>query len=136
MSELDELKKLAGIREFKGYESYDGSNISMTANEKRQIEKEHNIQPGTPEWFQLWFSLPYMTGEKPFDTDKDPNEYDQEGLMAKENLTTAMDAANELRSILDSDENLPEWVQAKITKAVDYLDTVRDYMKSKNFSNE
>jgi hypothetical protein len=136
MSELNELKKLAGIGEFKGYESYDGSNISMTANEKRQIEKENNIQPGTPEWFQLWFSLPYMTGEKPFDTDKDPNEYDQEGLMAKENLTTAMDAANELRSILDSDENLPEWVQAKITKAVDYLDTVRDYMKSKNFSNE
>jgi hypothetical protein len=27
--------------------------------------KKHNIQPGTPEWFQLWFSLPYMTGEKP-----------------------------------------------------------------------
>lgn len=62
----------------------------------------------------------------------DAGEYDQEGDMAKSQLTTAADAANELRSILDSDENLPEWVQAKITKAVDYLDTARDYMKAKN----
>jgi hypothetical protein len=61
----------------------------------------------------------------------DPGEYDQEGEMAQQDLRTASDAADELRSILSADENLPEWVQAKITKAVDYLDTVRDYMKSK-----
>tara|TARA_R110000803_G_scaffold50186_3_gene104227 strand:- start:292 stop:1941 length:1650 start_codon:yes stop_codon:yes gene_type:complete len=57
-------------------------------------------------------------------------EYDDEAGMAKQDLTQAQDAAEELRSILDSDENLPEWVQAKITKAVDYLDTARDYIKS------
>jgi hypothetical protein len=66
------------------------------------------------------------------DADKEPGEYDQEGDMAKQDLATASNAAEELRSILDSDENLPEWVQSKITKAVDYLDTVRDYMKSKD----
>jgi hypothetical protein len=33
--------------------------------EKRALEKKHNIKPGTPEWFQLWFSLPYLTGEPP-----------------------------------------------------------------------
>ena len=63
---------------------------------------------------------------------EDAGEYDQEGDMARRDLATAADAAEELRSILDSDENLPEWVQSKITKAVDYLDTVRDYMKSKD----
>jgi hypothetical protein len=63
--ELDELKKLAGITEFKGLQPYGGSNISITGNEKQKLEKEHNIKPGTPEWFQLWFSLPYMTGEPP-----------------------------------------------------------------------
>ena len=63
---------------------------------------------------------------------EDAGEYDQEGDMAKQDLATAANAAEELRSILDSDENLPEWVQSKITKAVDYLDTVRDYMKSKD----
>jgi hypothetical protein len=61
----------------------------------------------------------------------DPAEYDQEGEMARQDLFTAAEAANELRSILHSDENLPEWVQAKITKAVDYLDTARDYIKAK-----
>lgn len=69
--ELSELKRLAGINEFKGYIKYnpvdphDGSNISITGNAKGELQKKHNIRPGTPEWFQLWFSLPYLTGEKP-----------------------------------------------------------------------
>lgn len=63
--EIEDLKKLAGICEFKGYQQYEGSNISITGNEKRQLERKLNIQPGTAEWFQLWFSLPYLTGEKP-----------------------------------------------------------------------
>ena len=62
---LDELKRLAGITEFKGLKPYEGSNISVTGNEKRQLEKKHNIQPGTPEWFQLWFSRPFLTSEPP-----------------------------------------------------------------------
>lgn len=61
---LDELKKLAGINEFKGLQPYGGSNISVTGTEKRKIEKEKNIQPGTDDWFQLWFSRPYLTGER------------------------------------------------------------------------
>lgn len=67
---LEDLKRLAGITEFKGYQPYGGSNISITGTEKRQLEKKHNIKPGTPEWFKLWFSLPYMTGEKPVGDDK------------------------------------------------------------------
>lgn len=38
-----------------------GSNISLTGSEKSALMKEHNIKPGTPEWFQLWFSRPFMT---------------------------------------------------------------------------
>ena len=63
--ELEDLKRLAGITEFKGYKSYEGSNISITGNEKGELMKKHNIKPGTPEWFKLWFSKPYLTGEKP-----------------------------------------------------------------------
>lgn len=62
---IEDLKKLAGINEFKGYAPYEGSNVSITGTEKRELERKHNIKPGTPEWFQLWFSLPYMTGEPP-----------------------------------------------------------------------
>ena len=66
--DISTLKRLAGINEFKGFQPYtieQGSNISLTGNEKGQLMKKHNSRPGTPEWFQLWFSLPYMTGEKP-----------------------------------------------------------------------
>ena len=60
-------------------------------------------------------------------------EYDREGDMAKDDLRTIDDAAEELYSILRADDNLPEWVQSKITKAVDYIDTARDYMKAQNY---
>ena len=68
VKELEDIKRLAGV-----YEPYVeegdgsmGSNISKTANKISNIMKEKNIQPGTPEWFQLWFSKPYLTGEKPY----------------------------------------------------------------------
>lgn len=64
MDELDKLKHLAGITNYKN--SYEGSNISITGNEKAQIMKEQNVKPGSQEWFKLWFSKPYLTGEKAF----------------------------------------------------------------------
>lgn len=62
---LDELKKLSGITKNNLTDIKTGSNISLTGMEKARLMKEHNIKPGTPEWFQLWFSRPYLTGEKP-----------------------------------------------------------------------
>lgn len=67
--DIQRLQFLGGIgrlQEYRG-EAPEGSNISKTAMEKVQIMTDQNIQPGTPEWFQLWFSLPYLTGEKPTD---------------------------------------------------------------------
>ncbi|MCX7592611.1 MAG: hypothetical protein N2235_02405 [Fischerella sp.] len=66
---IADLKILAGISH-KGswqpvkFESQ-GSNISLTGNQKAQIQKDRNIKPGTGAWFRLWFSKPYLTGEKP-----------------------------------------------------------------------
>ena len=65
--DINDLKRLAGITEFKGFKPYEGSNISITGNEKGELMKKHNIKPGTDEWFKLWFSKPYLTGEKPID---------------------------------------------------------------------
>ena len=77
-----------------------------------------------------------MEDHGPEDPDAEYNkgEYDREGDMAKDDLRTIADAAQELYSILDADENLPEWVQLKIIKAVDYLDTARDYMKANKYA--
>lgn len=65
--DLSNLQVLAGIAPAKKYEEQfaEGSNISKTANEKAELMRKHNIKPGTQEWFRLWFSLPYMTGETP-----------------------------------------------------------------------
>ena len=68
MDSIQELKVLAGINTrplFTTYQGYPGSNISVTGNEKGELMKTHNIRPGTEEWFRLWFSKPYLTGETP-----------------------------------------------------------------------
>jgi len=68
--ELKIVQHLAGlnsINRLQEYKGMQGSNISATGSEKGRIQREHNIRPGTPEWFKLWFSLPYMTGERPIE---------------------------------------------------------------------
>ena len=53
---IERLKELAGVNEFKGYTEYTLENMSKTANELKKKEKENNIKPGDKEWFELWFS--------------------------------------------------------------------------------
>jgi hypothetical protein len=65
MNELDSWKVLAGIKHQTTSSAPDGSNISITANDKARIMREQNIKPGTDAWFKLWFSKPYLTGERP-----------------------------------------------------------------------
>jgi hypothetical protein len=64
--------------------------------------------------------------------EKDPNEYDNEGKMMKDQLDIVMDAADEIYDIVDDMDNLPEWCQNKITKAADYIDSVRDYLMAQD----
>ena len=63
MDELEYLKKLAGVNEFKGYTPYTLENISDAATANRKKEREQNIRPGDEEWFKLWFGLPKMHGQ-------------------------------------------------------------------------
>lgn len=65
MDNLTQLKLLAGIGNKLNWTAYPGINISITGTEKAQLQREHRIEPGTQEWFKLWFSKPYLTGEKP-----------------------------------------------------------------------
>jgi hypothetical protein len=58
----------------------------------------------------------------------DDAEYGQEGDMAKDDLHSLQDAAAELSGILNDNDDLPEWVQSKITKALDYIHSSNQYM--------
>ena len=67
MDELEYIKKLAGVNEFKGYTEYQiDENPSITAAAIKQKERDMGVKPGDEEWFKLWFSKPYMTGVPKF----------------------------------------------------------------------
>lgn len=61
------LKRLAGINEFQGYSEYQiDENPSITAAKIKDKEKKLGLKPGDADWFKLWFSKPYMTGQPSF----------------------------------------------------------------------
>ena len=66
----------------------------------------------------------------------DQGEYDQEGDMAKDQLHSIEKAADELAALLDDEDNLPEWVQSKITKALDYLQATNQYMDQERHDSD
>ncbi len=56
---------------------------------------------------------------------------DEEYSMVRSELKTLMDAAKRLNAKVGKGEgNLEAWVQSKITKAADYIDTAADYLNS------
>jgi hypothetical protein len=61
---------------------------------------------------------------------KEKTEYDYEGDMARGQLQSIISNAQRVHDMLEDDDNLPEWVQSKITLAEDYISTVANYMMS------
>ena len=66
----------------------------------------------------------------------DQGEYDFEGQMARTQLQTILRNSKDLIDMLSDEENMPEWVQSKITLAQDYITTVRDYLQSREELDE
>jgi hypothetical protein len=61
----------------------------------------------------------------------DKGEYDYEGQMARTQLQTTMRNCKDMIAMITDDDNMPEWVQSKITLAQDYITSARDYLQSK-----
>jgi hypothetical protein len=57
-------------------------------------------------------------------------EKDYEYSMARSELSTIISAANRLKKKMKGEGNIEAWVQSKITKAADYIDTAADYIDS------
>jgi len=60
--------------------------------------------------------------------EKDKKEYDYEGEMVKSDLRSIMANAQRIHDMLEDNDNLPEWVQSKITVAEDYVSTAANYL--------
>jgi hypothetical protein len=75
-----------------------------------------------------------MTRENDMDP-ADQGEYDQEGSMAKDDIKTVVRHAMALEKILGDNDNLPEWVQAKLAKIEGMMTAVDDYMQNQKSGN-
>jgi hypothetical protein len=76
---------------------------------------------GTPDWYKKKYGL---------NEAKEKTEYDYEGDMARGQLQSVINNAQRVHDMLKDNDNLPEWVQSKITLAEDYISTVANYMMS------
>jgi|TARA_Y100000592_G_C5255587_1_gene214851 hypothetical protein len=52
----------------------------------------------------------------------------REGKMAKYDAKEIAQDAIDVFKMIDKDDDLPEWLEAKITKAADYMNSVKDYL--------
>jgi hypothetical protein len=77
---------------------------------------------GMPEWYKKKYGHIKEAKEK--------TEYDYEGDMARGQLQSIVNNAQRVHDMLKDNDNLPEWVQSKITLAEDYISTVANYMMS------
>lgn len=64
--DLNNIRVLAGLRPLTTKEPVVKEqimNMTHTAQVRADYMRTHNIQPGTEDWFRLWFSRPYLTGD-------------------------------------------------------------------------
>ena len=53
---------------------------------------------------------------------------EKEGKMAKYDAKEIAEDSLDVFKMIDVDMDLPEWLEAKITKAADYMNSVKDYL--------
>ncbi len=98
-----------------------------------KLERRDECRYGPKYWDM--FSLPaeIVSSKKDYNTTMPhpANEAkDHEHSMARSEISTVIAAAKRLRGKLKGEGNIEAWVQSKITKAADYLDSAADYLDS------
>ena len=71
----------------------------------------------------------------PFKVNEDHHDK-KEGKMAKYDAKEIADDAMDVFNMIDKTDDLPEWLEAKITKAADYMNSVKDYLTHHQPKNE
>ena len=61
--------------------------------------------------------------------DKTHDDEDHEGSMAKRQMFKTAEYATIIFGMLDDDEELPAWIQSKLTKVADYIGVVKHYLE-------
>jgi hypothetical protein len=102
----------------------DGFTLELKSNEGKDIKVNYNM-------FQQKGNIPenYSFGlQKSPQKYQGPDEVDYEGEMAKSELLKMKKYAIALCNMIDDETQLEAWVQAKLTKASDYMSAVYHYL--------
>lgn len=101
-----------------------------------KLERRSECKYGTKYWDM--FSLPaeIINSKKDYNITMPhpgnmPEEKDHEYSMARSEISTIIGAAKRLKKKMKGEGNIEAWVQSKITKAADYIDTAADYVDSR-----
>ena len=116
-----EVKKATGDLKDACWKGYTAVGMKMKNGKK--------VPNCVPESVKEQFELNFTALEEAVNS-IDRGEYDYEGLMARTQLQTIVRNSTDLIDMLSDQENMPEWIQSKITLSQDYISTVRDYLHS------
>jgi hypothetical protein len=94
--------------------------------EKAEAEKERLKQIGQDFLNPVKKPAPM----EPVKEEKEKTEYDYEGDMTRGQMRSIIVNAQFVHDMLKDNDNLPEWVQSKVTLAEDYISTVANYLVS------
>jgi len=109
------------------------TNPELWARAKSMAKKKFDVYPSAYAngWASKWYKSKgggWKSVSEAVEPEK-KDEYDGEVDMAKNQLKRIISHAQHFHDMLtDKDQNLPEWVQSKVTKAEDYISTAHDYM--------
>jgi hypothetical protein len=107
-------------------------------NEKRYCPKCQKMEISSeckygPKFWALYSSAIEPSNQQKFDIAQvhpANEEKDHEYSMARSELSTIISAAKRLKKKMKGEGSIEAWVQSKITKAADYIDTAADYIDS------
>lgn len=107
----------------------------------RKMESKNDCSYGPSMWDRYTSSTPILTDNQiKYNTNRPhpANESkDHEYSMARSELSTIVKAAKRLQKKMKKGEGeIEAWVQSKITKAADYIDTAADYVNSGEMNKE
>ena len=123
-----------------GLREADANDLAALRAGKKKTEgsKVDQNKDGKNDWEDVKIARMKASGamkEDEFDS-HDSGEYDREGDMAKDDIHTIVRHAEALEQILGDQENMPEWVQAKLAKIQGMMTAVDDYMQTQHERDE
>ena len=129
--EQEDTKKNGNHSNGNGNGNSNGSSDGGGVSEGWSQKYKRSIDCNNPKGFS---QRAHCQGRKKMSEEKKDHEYS----MARSELKTVTNAAKRLQKKMGKkgEGNLQAWVQSKITKAADYIDTAADYVTTKRLSKK